>query len=359
MLDKSRGYLRFRLVKIKLPSGHWRDLHHVKDLAAVEEKYHPTDIYVSVSQWTNTHELRGEWTHTKNLISSSLWVETDCEDFPDPQMAKEHIIKAYELLQGNSGLRFEKAGMSGAGYYLVYSPVERLTDKHAVLEMKKQVVKFLVENGVYIDHHVTKDGRIVSPCADIYRVRRCLGTFNGKRNILSVEFDSIQELTESGPVSLTTGQKVKEARIPIKKELLFLVENKIPGTKAFVPHLQVINLGLALKVWKKYKLGDCYIRYVDGLWDMYGTKKLDFDRLVKVMKTSKSQNLNSFGHYKVSGIPFFDSDGNALPLIAAIERDDPGHKSIHHIDISRMYHLPSSPGESGYKVSEIIVRQPL
>ena len=317
----------------------------------------PSSFYMSVGRWYNPTKHYGK--HIKrscNKIADSILLELDLffdVDHEDIVYALSDVrnIISYMDLEESKGYTLKSIQFSGSkGFHILYSQNNKIIEADPLLRIEKyklerkllvnKMLEYFKNNNITIytfdDNHIS----IICDPYRIYAVPFSIKSKSGlvvypltKEQILNLNIKEIKDLipkvyspgmgkkSQMTHVGLHTIDQSRPAfrhqyqdnwrsglsHYPITYSYF---DNVVHGVKGlYVPVLKYkysIPLERLLRVQEKYNLTSLYILKSHFHYYIICLKTVSYDRLIKIMKYAKAQNLNDFMYRKHSWINITD-----------------------------------------------------
>lgn len=292
-------------------------------------------VYVSVSEFMNPERVYGKrikksvYKIADNLLlRSDLLFDLDSED--DLRIAHEDGRSIIRWMQEHQPTwKLLNIRFSGSkGFHLLYRDtmpprVKEPEMRISMFELNKKILLTDMFRDLYLETIDEHHKRIIY---DTWRVHAALETIKTKTGY------KVQEISLEDFMTKTTSEILQSIERPIKPMIASsshnvkspvertmvssrfyynFVTNKIRGSELYVPVLKYpidIDVDKHIQcIQSRYNLTTLYKFIYQDLQMYVCLKVVDFNRLVKILKASKSLGLSSFLYYRHLWIPFSEA----------------------------------------------------
>lgn len=299
-------------------------------------------LYYSVSFYGMPHLARGNLSTLQEnaYLYSNIILDFDAID-GDLEQARKDAVKALTFMENNNILyRLTEVTFSGTkGFHLVYSLMKRpkIKDRQErfsfyneeTLKIRNQIIKLNLKT---YDYKVT----------EIFRVYAVPYSFKANKNqVIPLTLEELKtkdlykkktsnnhrfgEPSKGNDRYFTVAKGKKRGRPKVRPAFIIFkyLDNMVKGTKAnyvtVLEHYQY-NKNLLMRLQKTYNLSDFYVFKIGSKIFSVNFKCVSFERLSKILKASKSLNLNTLINRK------------HIPLIISDVKDNKG-KVVHKLEV--------------------------
>lgn len=307
-------------------------------------------LYVSVSEFLNAHRNHGFFynhrSETKDgmyhypragyiiaetlLLDSYFFIDLDSEG--DLRIAQDEARKIINYLKNNTHYKLESVQFSGSkGVHLLYSqksqpcvqnPIRRIKYER---ERRSCVAKALIQKlnlktidmvhlnimtdifRVYAAPYSLKGSQIVQPIdvdqfmtEDIYSILSIRPTSLERSEVIEAEANDSQVApARSNPSTLYSYRGKKRDGLSSYPTYYKFMDNMVHGLKnnyvtVIKKHYRKFKLNELKKIQGIYKLSEFYIVRIGDYIYAYNFKVLQFERVLKILRRARSENLNFF-----------------------------------------------------------------
>ena len=326
----------WRYYKKCLSNSAWQQLSHSGNKANLKDflEYY-SKAYVSVGYFLNAHRIQGKIKKNSYKYADSLFLwsdllfDIDVEDLKDLEIARQDGIKILDFMKNERNFKLKKIQFSGShGFHIVYKEKKHIKEQNPLKRIKlyennrEELIEKIKKIGLktFNENHY----RMIK---DQYRVYALEGTHKEYlvKRIREKEFrtKTAKELLKSKIVlhSLVRRNPMKEAvqnsvstpktsgqeRPRLISCSYNFVNNMVNGLRntyitVLRHHKSKFSKRLLKTVQKAYNLSDFYYFKDENFIISLNFKLVQKERLTKILKKAKSQNLNSWLKYNYSWI---------------------------------------------------------
>lgn len=331
----------------------------------------PIDVYYSVAYFRNPTKVGIRGKDSSQFFKMDLVFDIDEKE--NLKLAFQETRKIYQFGRDQEWVLKYCAFSGSKGFHLVYQDPFTYDYGESIEDQAEEKRRELVERmeNFHFDHPVTVDTRRIIrvpytinsktglPCtiidepslrqkpfeqvmADIHGVDIRLGKFARLRSLLRGNdrqnkfcLRSKKNLFPRYRLRLRSGEHFYSAS----------VSNRVVGTKMFVPILRYHSYLHAIsdlqRISKVYNLGLFHLFRMGSAFFGLGLKPLQKDRLLKVLRNSKSSNLRSFEkrgvNYMEIGPRQFSNKLESLVYLGSQGKSQKTKVSLGHLSLFRKY----------------------
>jgi hypothetical protein len=347
----------------------------------------PSKVYVSVAQFMQPEKVFGkrikksEWVIDNTFfLKSDLLFDLDSEY--DLSTALQDAQTIYRFMKTELYELINIKFSGNKGFQLLYKDKEPIKEPHPIkrLQLTQKKRQELVRR---LPKLKTIDKIHKNIIADQFRVCAVIGSIKAKTGYkvslipehIFINLKSFQTIRVARPIrSMTNTPSHKLGTTPISgKERPTLssqgqfvagspspnpafpysyrfISNRIKGTDRYIMVLKYpLNKRINIdKIQQKYNLSEFYRFEYSKIQMFVNFKALSKERIIKIMRCARPQNLNAFLHFKHDWIPISDAIGNngnivwKLPELKEIIESPYGLNDQHSRPHARLLNLQYS-----------------